>query len=38
MGGTPIAGSDETLVTVVTDASGRVLAFMTLASMCGVRG
>ncbi len=38
MGGTPIAGSDEILVTSVTDAAGRVMAFMTWAPMCGVRG
>jgi len=38
MGGTPIAGSDETLVTLATDATGRVMAFMTWAPMYGVRG
>lgn len=38
MGGTSIAGSEKTLVTVVTDASSRVMAFMTWAPMYGVRG
>ena len=38
MGGTPITGSKETLVSVVADASGSVLAFMTWAPLFGVRG
>ncbi|MBM4431444.1 MAG: DUF2156 domain-containing protein [Chloroflexi bacterium] len=38
MGGSPIGGSNETLVTMVTDTQKQVLAFMTWVPMYGVRG
>jgi len=38
MGGTPITGSHETLVSAVTDAQGQLLAFVTWAPMYGARG
>ena len=38
MGGTPIEGSRETLVTVVTSPAGQVWAFVTWVPMYGARG
>jgi phosphatidylglycerol lysyltransferase len=38
MSGTPLSGSNETLVTAAVDTGGHVMAFMTLAPMYGVRG
>jgi len=38
MGGTPIAGSHETLLSTVTDAQGQLLAFVTWAPMYAARG
>lgn len=38
MGGTPITGSHETLVTGATDATGQVMAFVTWAPVFAVRG
>jgi phosphatidylglycerol lysyltransferase len=38
MGGTPITGSHETLVSAATDSQGQLLAFVTWAPMYGARG
>ena len=38
MGGTPITGGHETLMSAVTDAQGQLLAFATWAPMYAVRG
>jgi len=38
MGGSPIAASDEALVTIAAQEGGRVLAFMTWVPMYGIHG
>jgi phosphatidylglycerol lysyltransferase len=38
MSGTPLTGSNETLVTVALDSEGHAMAFMTLATIYGAKG